>query len=82
MEHSFAGAVAALLITGTIVSGFYALENFLKPKEAESSSEAEVSVSAESKNHMALIIISEAASSVSVKTHKDVIGENRHIRER
>ena len=48
MEHSFAGAVAALLITGTIVSGFYALENFLKPKEAESSSEAEVSVSAES----------------------------------
>ena len=35
MEHSFAATVAALLLTGSVVAGFFALEDFSKPKEPE-----------------------------------------------
>ena len=35
LEHSFAATVAALLLTGSIVFGFYALEDHFKPKENE-----------------------------------------------
>ena len=42
MEHSFAATVAALLITGTVVFGFFALENHFEPKENEISAKAEV----------------------------------------
>ena len=33
MEHSFAAAVAALLLAGTITAGFFALEDILTPEE-------------------------------------------------
>ena len=33
MEHSFAAAVAALLLAGTITAGFFALEDILLPEE-------------------------------------------------
>jgi hypothetical protein len=39
MEHSFAATVAALLITGSIVAGFFALENLSEPAEEKVSSE-------------------------------------------
>ena len=42
MEHSFAATVAALLITGTVVFGFFALENHFEPKEDEILAKAEV----------------------------------------
>ncbi|MBQ5357152.1 MAG: BofC C-terminal domain-containing protein [Oscillospiraceae bacterium] len=45
MEHSFAGALATLLLTGSIVFGFYALEDHFKPKENETSAKTEISAS-------------------------------------
>ncbi len=55
MEHSFAGALAALLLTGTIVSGFYALENFSDPEETELSAETEISASEKSEPEKVLL---------------------------
>lgn len=47
MEHTFAAAFAALLVTGTIVTGFFALENHFDQKEDPVPAETEVSVSEE-----------------------------------
>ena len=47
MEHSFAAVISALLITGTMVAGFYALEDLFDPKEREIPAETEVSASEE-----------------------------------
>ena len=33
MEHTFAASIAALLITGTVITGFFALENHFSPEE-------------------------------------------------
>ena len=43
MEHSFAATVAALLLTGSIVFGFYALEDHFEPKENETSAKTGIS---------------------------------------
>ena len=55
MEHSFAATVAALLLTGTVVFGFFALENHFKPKETEIPAEAESSFSEETENEKAVL---------------------------
>ena len=47
MEHTFAAAFAALLATGAIVTGFFALENHFDQKENPVPEETEVSVSEE-----------------------------------
>ena len=47
MEHTFAAAFAALLVTGAIVTGFFALENHFDQKENPVPEETEVSVSEE-----------------------------------
>ncbi len=43
MEHSFAAAIAALLLAGTITAGFFALEDFLLPEEKPLPKEVSVS---------------------------------------
>lgn len=55
MEHSFAATVAALLLTGTVVFGFFTLENHFKPKETEIPAEAESSFSEETENEKAVL---------------------------
>ena len=55
MEHSFIGALAAILLTGTIVSGFYAIENIKNPGETELLEETEISASEESEPEKAIL---------------------------
>ena len=55
MEHSFVGALAALLLTGSIVFGFYALEDYLKPEENEVSAETEISGQEKAENEKAVL---------------------------
>ena len=55
MEHSFAATFAVLLLTGTIVFGFFALENRFRPNENEISAKAEVSGLEETESEKAVL---------------------------
>ena len=55
LEHSFAATVAALLLTGSIVFGFYALENHFKPKENEVPVKTEISVPEKAETEKAVL---------------------------
>ena len=54
MEHTFAAAAAVLLITGTVISGFFALENHFSPEEENIPEEILSSVSEEETEKMFL----------------------------
>ena len=54
MEHSFAAAAAALLLTGAIVTGFFALEDYFSQKEKPVSEETAVSASKEEQQEAVL----------------------------
>ncbi len=54
MEHTFAAAFAALLVTGTIVTGFFALEDYFDQKENIALAETEVSASEEEQEKVVL----------------------------
>ncbi len=49
LKHSFAATLAALLLVGTIVSGFFAIEDFHNREENPLPAETKTSVSEESK---------------------------------
>ena len=55
MEQSFAATLAALLITGTVVFGFFALEKRFEPKGTEISAKAESSFSEETESEKAVL---------------------------
>lgn len=59
MEHSFAATIAALLLTGTVVTGFFALEDFFERKENPLPAETKTSVSEESEPEKVLLGIFE-----------------------
>ena len=44
MEHTFLAAMAALLVTGTIIGGFFAIEKHFSEEEKPALEETEVSV--------------------------------------
>ena len=55
LEHSFAATVAALLLTGSIVFGFYALEDHFKPKENEVPVKTEIPVPEKAETEKAVL---------------------------
>ena len=59
MEHSFAAAISALLITGTMVAGFYALEDLFDREEREIPAKTEISVSEEAEEEKVVLGIFE-----------------------
>ncbi len=59
MEHTFAATMAALLITGTVITGFFALENHFSPKEENLPAETGISVSEEEAEKMFLGVFEE-----------------------
>lgn len=59
MEHTFAAAMAALLITGTVITVFFAIENHFSPKEENLPEETGISVSEEEAEKMFLGVFEE-----------------------
>ncbi|MBE6899606.1 MAG: hypothetical protein E7479_02930 [Ruminococcaceae bacterium] len=59
MEHTFAASIAALLITGTVITGFFALENHFSPEEENLPAETEISASEEEEEKMFLGVFEE-----------------------
>ncbi len=59
MEHTFAAALAAILVTGTIVTGFFALEKHFSDEKDPVPAENEISVSEEKPKKTVLGIFDE-----------------------
>ena len=59
MEHTFAAALAALLVAGTVTAGFFALGNHFSPEEENLPAETEISASEEEDKKMFLGVFEE-----------------------